>query len=99
MPDHCDALPPHSHSYRWPPGQPLQFWPQLSLPRDLASLLGCGVGLRGGLEQCQAPYQQLIPAWPALALPFSETPTLILTHGMFTSDSALIADRAETIPP
>lgn len=88
-----------------------QPWPQMApgtaspaLPTTVpaqgpGSPLGCGVGLRGGLEQCQAPYQQLIPAWPALGLPFSETPALILTHGMFTSDSALIADRAKTILP
>lgn len=62
-----------------------------------SSRMWCGP--QGRAKTMPGPYQQLIPAWPALALPFSETPTLILTHGMFTSDSALIADRAETIPP
>lgn len=99
MPDHCAALSPHSQSHRWPAGQPLQLCPQLSQPWDLASLLGCGLGLMGALEQCQAPYQRLIPAWQALGLPFSETPALILTQGMLACDSALSADRAETISP
>lgn len=76
-----------------------QLLPQLSQPRDLASLLGCSVGLRGGLEQCWAPYQQLIPSWPAPGLPFSETAALILTHGVFTSDSTLIVYRQSSDNP
>lgn len=53
------TLPPSGHSPRRPPGphpQPgLDLVPTLLGPRDLASpLLGCGVGLRGGLEQCRA---------------------------------------------
>lgn len=104
-PRHCPAsscrsprrpLGPHSQ-------QRLDFVPTPSGSRDLASpLLGCGVDLRGDLRTMLGPYQQLIPSWPAPGLPFSEMPTLILTHGVFPSESPqprLCAARVATVPP
>lgn len=89
-PNHCTTLPPPAAAQTASQGVSCSCAPTVPAlvgPRDLASLLGCGVGLRGELEQCWAPYQQLIPSWSAPGLPFSETPTLILTHGVFASES------------